>query len=495
MLVETDTLPERYDLIFFGGTGDLTWRKLMPGLYQAYRHGGLAGTGRVLAVARTEMSTDEYRAWLREKMSGLKWDEAFDEQAYEEFAANVEYQFGDLQDESTHRRVADWVGGGQAEAVVVYLATSPTLFETIARLVAQAGLNDPRVRIVLEKPLGRDLASATRINEAVREHFAEYQIFRIDHYLGKQSVQNLAALRFGNTLFEPLWRRDWIESVQITLAEDLGVEGRGGYYDQSGALRDMVQNHLLQLLCMVAMEPPTSSRADDVRDEKLKVLRSLKPYQPNDVARYVVRGQYREGSVGGKVVPGYLQEHGVPTDSHCETFVALRCEIENWRWAGVPFYLRTGKRLAERRAEIVVNFRPLPHTIFEGAGNRYSNRLVISLQPEDTISLHLMAKASNRARAEQGRLSPVALDLDFRETFGTQTIEGYERLLRKLIAGRLDLFVRLDEQLAAWRWVMPILETWQQYPDPPRPYNAGTWGPSASATMLAREQALWPEEL
>ncbi|MEZ5650080.1 MAG: glucose-6-phosphate dehydrogenase [Burkholderiaceae bacterium] len=495
MLDETDHLPERYDLIFFGGTGDLTWRKLMPGLYQAYRHGALRGTCRVLGVARTEMTDEGYREWLREKLRTLSWDEPFDEQVFTEFASFIQYHAGNLNDEAVHQAVASWVSAGDAEAIVVYLATSPTLFETIARQVANAGLNDPRVRIVLEKPLGRDLDSAAKINDAVREHFLEHQIFRIDHYLGKQSVQNLVALRFGNTLFEPLWRRDWIESVQITLAEDLGVEGRGGYYDQSGALRDMVQNHLLQLLCMVAMEPPTSSRADDLRDEKLKVLRSLKPYQPSDVARYVVRGQYREGSVRGKVVPGYLEEHGVPPDSHTETFVALRCEIENWRWAGVPFYLRTGKRMAARCAEIVINFRPLPHAIFEGASNRYSNRLVISLQPEDTISLHLMAKASNRARAEQGRLAPVALDLDFRETFGAQMIEGYERLLRKLIAGRLDLFVRLDEQLAAWRWVMPILDTWALYPDPPRPYNAGTWGPSASATMLAREQALWPEEL
>ncbi len=492
---EADQIPERYDLIFFGGTGDLTWRKLMPGLYQAFRHGGLPGTGRVLAVARSEMDDDGYRAWLREKMTASQWDEPFDAQVFEAFAARIQYLAGDLAEADTHARVARWVAGGDAQAVVLYLATAPSLFEIIARRVAEAGLNDERVRIVLEKPLGRNLDGATRINATVREHFAEHQIFRIDHYLGKQSVQNLMALRFGNTLFEPLWRREWIDSVQITLAEDLGVEGRGGYYDQSGALRDMVQNHLLQLLCMVAMEPPVSNRADDIRDEKLKVLRALRPYQPTDVSRFVVRGQYREGSVRGKVVPGYLEEEGVPRDSHTETFVALRCEIENWRWAGIPFYLRTGKRLGARCAQIVVNFRPLPHSIFEGAANRYSNRLVISLQPEDTISLHLMAKASNRARAEQGRLAPVALDLDFRETFGAQTIEGYERLLRKLIAGRLDLFVRLDEQLAAWEWVMPILDTWAQYPDPPRPYNAGTWGPSASATMLAREQALWPEEI
>ncbi|MEZ5740756.1 MAG: glucose-6-phosphate dehydrogenase [Burkholderiaceae bacterium] len=480
---------------FFGGTGDLCWRKLMPALYQAFRHGALPGGYRVLAVARSEHDAASYRQWLRGQFDALHWDEGFDEAVYEAFSGHIDYLGADLADSATYAAVAAWVAQTDAQAVVLYLATAPSLFETASRGLAAAGLNDSRARLVLEKPLGRDLASATRINAAVLEDFAESQIYRIDHYLGKQSVQNLMALRFGNAFFEPIWRREFIESVQITLAEDLGVEQRGGYYDTSGALRDMVQNHLLQLLCMVAMEPPVSSHADDIRDEKLKVLRSLKPFGPGDVARHVVRGQYREGNIGGKVVPGYLAEKGVPANSPTETFVALRCELDGWRWAGVPFYLRTGKRLAARCAEISVNFRDVPHAIFERPPGRLHNRIVISLQPKDTIEMHLLAKASNRDRAEQGRLAPAVLDLDFRETFGAQSIEGYERLLRKLIAGRLDLFVRLDEQLAAWRWVMPILESWQADSTGPRPYNAGTWGPTAAGALLARDNTVWPEDV
>ncbi len=485
-----------FDIVFFGGTGDLTWRKLMPALFQAHRHGALPANGRVLAAARTELDDAGYRRWLLDHFRLLDWDEPFDDAEFDDFARMIVYRSVDLTGQGSYQALATWVAQGKADAIVIYLATAPDLFKRIAKGVAAVGLNDPRVRLVLEKPLGRNLESAREINASVREDFAEHQIFRIDHYLGKQSVQNLMALRFGNYMFEPLWRRDSIESVQITLAEDLGVEKRGGYYDKSGALRDMVQNHLLQLLCMVAMEAPVTSGADCIRDEKLKVLRSLRRYGPGDVARYVVRGQYTAGTVGGRNVPGYLQEEGVPADSTTETFVALRAEIDNWRWAGVPFFLRTGKRLGDRGAQIVVNFRKVPHTIFEPpTGAAANNRLIIRLQPEDSIEMHLLAKASNRAKAEQGRLAPVRLDLDFRETFGTETIEAYERLLRKLIAGRLDLFVRLDEQLAAWEWVMPIIESWEQEASPPRPYRSGTWGPGAASALTARDGTVWPEEL
>jgi len=484
-----------YDIVFFGATGDLTWRKLMPALFEAFRHGGAPQGGRILGVAREARDTDGYRELLWERFQGLGWDTRPDRAEFDRFAQTIEYQRFDITDRNSFSTLAAWIGQRDADAVVMYLATAPNLFVQACEGLAAVGLNESRVRVVLEKPLGHDLASAREINDAVRRLFTERQIFRIDHYLGKQSVQNLMALRFGNALFEPLWRREAIADVQITIAEDLGVEGRGGYYERSGALRDMMQNHLLQLLCIVAMEPPASNDADSIRDEKLKVLRCLKRFNPGTVSANVVRGQYRAGVAGGVAVPGYLEEPGVDPDSHTETFVAVRTEIENWRWAGVPFLLRTGKRLGTRGAEIVINFRPVPHPIFEGTEAPARNRLVISLQPDDTIELHLLAKASNRAKAEQGRLVPVKLDLDFRQTFGTQTIEAYERLLRKVIAGRLDLFVRFDEQMAAWEWVAPILDAWAQDPTPPRPYSAGSWGPPGASALAARDGSNWPEEL
>ena len=484
-----------YDIVFFGATGDLTWRKLMPALFEAFRHGGAAQGGRILGLAREVRDTASYRELLWERFQGLTWETLPDRSDFDRFAQTIEYQRFDIANPDCFSSLAAWVGQRDADAVVMYLATAPSLFVQACKGLAAVGLNEARVRVVLEKPLGHDLASAREINDALRQLFSERQIFRIDHYLGKQSVQNLMALRFGNAIFEPLWRREAIADVQITIAEDLGVEGRGGYYERSGALRDMMQNHLLQLLCIVAMEPPASSDADSIRDEKLKVLRCLKRFDPTTISTHVVRGQYRAGVAAGVAVPGYLDEPGVDPDSHTETFVAVRTEIENWRWAGVPFLLRTGKRLGTRGAEIVINFRPVPHPIFEGTEAPARNRLVISLQPDDTIEMHLLAKASNRAKAEQGRLVPVKLDLDFRQTFGTQTIEAYERLLRKVIAGRLDLFVRFDEQMAAWEWVAPILDAWAQDPTPPRPYAAGTWGPPAASALASRDGSSWPEEI
>jgi glucose-6-phosphate 1-dehydrogenase len=346
--------------------------------------------------------------------------------------------------------------------------------------------------VVLEKPLGHDLASAQDINRVVRSVFSETQAFRIDHYLGKPSVQNLMALRFGNTLFEPLWRRECIANIQITLAESLGVGTRGDFYDRTGTLRDMVQNHALQLLSMVAMEPPSRYDADAIRDEKLKVLRSLKPFTDDSVARDVVRGQYRAGNAAGKPVVGYLDEIRVPPDSRCETFVALRTEVQNWRWAGVPFYLRTGKRLPARDAQIVVNFRPTPHSIFPGI-NR-PNKLVIKLQPEDGLELHLLAA---KGTSQNEALSAVSLDLDFDKAFPETRVGAYERLLLEAIAGRLNLFVRSDEQEQAWSWVEPILQAWSRdnaAGGVPRPYAAGTWGPAAASALVARDGFAWSEE-
>ena len=478
-----------FDLVFFGGTGDLTWRKLMPALFQAFRHGKLPPGGRILAVARDERSDADYRSFIRERFVEVESAKRPSDDEFARFAELLHYRRMDLSQPAHYAGLKTWLDERNADTVVLYLATAPYLFPVVCAQLGVAGLNGPNVRVVLEKPLGHDLASAQEINRVVRAAFAETQAFRIDHYLGKPAVQNLMALRFGNALFEPLWRRESIANIQITLAEGLGVGTRGDYYDKTGALRDMVQNHALQLLTMIAMEPPSTNDADAIRDEKLKVLRSLKPFTAESVMRDVVRGQYKAGTIDGKPVPGYLDEVKVPAGSHCETFVALRTEVQNWRWAGVPFYLRTGKRLAGRTSQIVVNFRGVPHPIFPGSAR--ANKLVIKLQPEDGLELHLLA-AKGSAQGEL--LAPVSLDLDFDKAFASERVGAYERLLMDAIAGRLNLFVRSDEQEQAWRWVEPILHAWAADPNGPRTYSAGTWGPPAASAMVARDGCTWDEE-
>ena len=478
-----------FDLVFFGGTGDLTWRKLMPALFQAFRHGKLPPGGRILAVARDERSDEEYRQFIKERFVEVEKAKRPSDDEFARFAALLHYRRMDLSQPEHYAGLKDWIDVRGADTVVMYLATAPYLFPVICEQLGAAGLNGPSVRVVLEKPLGHDLASAEAINRVVRSVFAESQAFRIDHYLGKPSVQNLMALRFGNALFEPLWRRESIANIQITLAEGLGVGTRGDFYDQTGALRDMVQNHALQLLTMIAMEPPSTNDADAIRDEKLKVLKSLKPFTAASVARDVVRGQYRAGTIAGQQVQGYLEEQKVPAGSTTETFVALRTEVQNWRWAGVPFYLRTGKRLGSRNAQIVVNFREVPHPIFPGSSR--ANKLVINLQPDDGLELHLLA-AKGSGQGEL--LAPVKLDLDFDKAFPTERVGAYERLLLDAIAGKLNLFVRSDEQEQAWRWVEPILHAWAADPAGPRPYAAGSWGPPAASAMVARDGCTWDEE-
>lgn len=478
-----------FDLVFFGGTGDLTWRKLMPALFQAFRHGKLPEGGRLLAVARDERSDAEYRAFIQERFAEVEASKRPSDEEFARFAEMLHYRRMDLSQPEHYAGLRQWVDARGADTVVLFLATSPHLFPQICAQLGAVGLNGPKVRVVLEKPLGHDLKSAQEINRVVRESFSESQALRIDHYLGKPAVQNLIALRFGNALFEPLWRRESIANIQITLAESLGVGTRGDFYNRTGALRDMVQNHALQLLTMIAMEPPSTSDADAIRDEKLKVLKSLKPFTPESVGREVVRGQYRAGNAGGQAVPGYLDEYKVPPDSRCETFVALRTEVQNWRWAGVPFYLRTGKRLAARDAQIVVNFRDVPHPIFPGT--RQANKLVIKLQPEDGLELHLLAA---KGSGNNELLSPVSLDLDFDKAFPSARVGAYERLLLDAIAGRLNLFVRSDEQEQAWRWVEPVLQAWANDPSAPRPYAAGSWGPAAASALVARDGCAWAEE-
>ena len=478
-----------FDLVLFGGTGDLTWRKLMPALFQAYRHGKLPSGGRILAVARDERSDAEYRAFIHERFADVDPGKRPNDDEFAAFADLLHYRRMDLSKPEHYAGLKQLLDERAADTVVLFLATSPHLFPQICEQLGKVGLNGPNVRVVLEKPLGHDLASAQQINRVVRSAFREEQALRIDHYLGKPAVQNLMALRFGNALFEPLWRRESIANIQITLAEGLGVGTRGDFYDRTGALRDMVQNHALQLLTMIAMEPPSTSDADAIRDEKLKVLRSLKPFTPESVARDVVRGQYRAGTVDGKRVPAYVEEGKVPANSGCETFVALRTEVQNWRWAGVPFYLRTGKRLAEREAHIVVNFRDVPHPIFPGT--RAANKLVINLQPEDGLELHLLAA---KGTGQHENLSPVSLDLDFDKAFAENRVGAYERLLLDVIAGRLNLFVRSDEQEQAWRWVEPVLHAWANDSVGPRPYVSGSWGPAAASALVARDGCAWAEE-
>ncbi|NDZ15054.1 glucose-6-phosphate dehydrogenase [Variovorax sp. WS11] len=488
-----------FDLVLFGGTGDLAWRKLMPALFQAFRHGSLPEDGRIIGVARDELSDDGYRELIQSRFAAVEGAKRPSPEEFKKFASMLYYLRMDLSRAQDYAKLADLLKQRDASTVVMYLATAPALFTQVVEQIAAAGLNGPKTRVVLEKPLGHDLASNRAINKAVCKVLAEHQVFRIDHYLGKPSVQNLFAMRFGNALFEPIWRREHIANIEITIAEDLGVEKRGAFYDQTGALRDMVQNHALQLVCAIGMEPPINAHADAIRDEKLKVLRALKPWTAESIGLHAIRGQYAAGTAYGERVQGYRDEPGVDPESRTETFVALRTEIANWRWAGVPLYIRTGKRLASRDAHITVNFKPTPHAIFRAPTNAF-NKLVINLQPRDGLELHMLAQAQDgRHRSGNGpryagpQLAPVQLDLDFDKRFGSERVGAYERLLLDVIDGRLNLFVRSDEQEEAWRWVEPLIDSWAS-DGPPRPYAAGTWGPSASSAMIARDGFAWSEE-
>jgi glucose-6-phosphate 1-dehydrogenase len=484
-----------FDLVFFGGTGDLVWRKLMPALFQAYRHDSLPEGGRIIGVGRDDLTDEQYRQQIQSRFDQVDGDKRPNSEEFARFASLLCYVRMDLSKPESYAALSARLAERETDSVVMYLSTAPSLFTTVCEQLAANGLNTAKTRIVLEKPLGHDLASNRAINKAVGQVFKEQQIFRIDHYLGKPAVQNLFALRFGNALFEPLWRREHIANIQITMSEELGVEKRGGFYETTGALRDMVQNHALQLLCAIAMEPPINAHADAIRDEKLKVLRALKRWTPETLSQHVIRGQYSAGNVLGQAVPAYREEPGVNPTSSTETFVALRTEIANWRWAGVPFYIRTGKRMAAREAHIEVNFRATPHDIFKTPGGQV-NKLLIHLQPKDGLELHLFAQGqSKRGEASGGAtLSPVHLDLDFDKRFGSQRVGAYERLLLDVLDGRLNLFVRSDEQEEAWRWVEPILQHWKNDTIGPRPYAAGTWGPSASSAMIARDGHCWREE-
>ncbi len=482
---------EPFDLVVFGGTGDLANRKLYPALYRRFVAGQFTLPTRIIGIARHAMSREAFQAAVSaalEAQIGAKPEQP----SLSRFLDLVHFIAVDALKEDGWADLAAFLGGEASPRVrAYYLATAPELFGPIAERLQVFGLATPTSRVIVEKPIGKDLVSARHINDAQGVVFQEHQIFRIDHYLGKETVQNLMALRFANALFEPLWNSAHIDHVQITASEALGVEARGAYYDASGALRDMVQNHLLQLLCLIAIEPPNSLSADAVRDEKRKVLAALAPITTDNAAQLTVRGQYRPGAIDGMPVPGYLQECGDP-GSKTETFVAIKASINNWRWASVPFYLRTGKRLAQRVTEIVVTFRHVPFSIFDAqAGHIAPTRLVIRLQPGEGIRLELMIKEPGPGGM---RLKQVPLDMTFAETFPVGAPDAYERLLLDVIRGNATLFMRRDEVEAAWAWIDPIREAWAQSDEAPRPYTAGTWGPSTAVALIERDGRTWAEE-
>ena len=479
-----------FDMLLFGGTGDLVTRKLLPALYRRHAAGQMSEDSRIFALARSALSREQYLLQAERACREFLGTE-FDPASWANFAPRLDYRRLDAGAADDYLPIAALLAGREQTVRVFFYSTASNLFSVISENLAKAGAVTPLSRVVLEKPLGNDVASAGLINQQVGGIFAEGQIYRIDHYLGKEAVQNLMALRFGNALFEPLWRRGLIKHVQITVAEQLGVERRGHFYDATGALRDMVQNHLLQLLCIMAMEPPASSDPDAVRDEKLKVLRALRPLRDRDVLLKTVRGQYKAGVIGGQAVAGYLEETDIAADSTTETFVALKAEIDTWRWAGVPFYLRTGKRLQEQLTELVVTFDQVPHPIFEAAPTAESaNTLVIRLQPDECITLTILAKNPG----EGMRLKPVNLALDLGETFKTRSLDAYERLLMDIVRGNLTLFMRRDELDAAWRWIDPIIAGWRQFDERPKSYIAGSWGPAASSALIGRDGYEWHDE-
>jgi glucose-6-phosphate 1-dehydrogenase len=472
-------------LVIFGATGDLSRRMLLPSLYYLECDGLLPERLRVIGAARATLDDQRFRAIVHETIADRK--ERVDDAEWRRLAARLCYCKVNAEQGSDYDALKKLTG----ERNVYYLSLSPQLYGPACRNLEAAGLATPQSRIVVEKPIGHDLETCRAINACLAHAFSESRVFRIDHYLGKATVQNLVALRFANILFEPLWNRTCIDHVQITVGESIGVEGRWAYYDAYGALRDMVQNHVLQLLCLVAMEPPSKNDPDAVRDEKTKVLRSLRPITRRDAGAKTARGQYAAGAIDGTPVAAYAAEAG-GSESGTETFVAIEAEVENWRWAGVPFYLRTGKRLGSRHTQIVIQFLGVPHSAF-GNGDLIPNRLTITLQPEERISLQLMNKTPGLT-AEGMRLSPLSLDLSLTDAFRSQRRRiAYERLLLDALAGNAILFVRGDEVEAAWEWIDGIERAWQDAETPVEYYAAGSRGPSGADALIAGRGYSWAE--
>ncbi|QDY68792.1 glucose-6-phosphate dehydrogenase [Qingshengfaniella alkalisoli] len=473
---------DTFDLVIFGGTGDLARRKILPGLFRRYRSGQMPEAARIIGVARSDMAADDFRQQIGQALEEFVEEGKRSANDIAGFLAHLDYVRVDAKGTDGWGELK---GKLRDEAVrAFYFSVAPGLFGDIARGLHKHGLAHDETRIVVEKPFGHDLESAKELNAGLAKYFDEHQVYRIDHYLGKETVQNLMAVRFGNILFEPLWNAQFIDHVQITVAETVGVGGRGSYYDKSGAMRDMIQNHLMQLLCLIAMEPPSKFDPDAVRDEKLKVIRALEPVAKNDV----VRGQY----VGNDAVADYIDDVENP-DSATESFIALKLHLANWRWAGTPFYVRTGKRLRARMSEIVIRFKETPHSIFGADSGSKANELAIRLQPNEGMDLRVTIKEPGPGGM---RLVDVPLDMTFAEALGPEASEvpdAYERLIMDVIRGNQTLFMRGDEVEAAWAWADPVIAAWEDNNDKPRAYDAGSSGPEDSLALLHRDGRRWRE--
>lgn len=488
--------PAPFTLVIFGASGDLTRRKLVPAVYSLFREGLLPEAFRVVGFARSEVSDAAFRKQLRQGVDAHARADLDDD--WDDFAARLSYHQGSYDDPDRYVALRERLDR-LAEAMdaprrcVFYLATPPPVFETAAAHLDAAGLaaeGDGWARLIIEKPFGRDLASAQALNASLRKHFAEHQVFRIDHYLGKETVQNLLVLRFANALFEPIWNQKYVDHVQITVAETVGVERRGGYYDRAGALRDMVQNHMMHLLCLVGMEAPNSLDGKAVRDDKVKVLKALRPMTVTCVHEGVVRAQYTAGEAGGRTLTDYRAEEGVAPDSTTETFVAIKTFIDNWRWAGVPFYLRTGKAMPAKVTEIGIHFKPVPHVLFNAPpfGPMEPNILALRIQPNEGISLQFQVKVPGAGV----RIQPYEMDFGYAESFGAEPPEAYERLLLDAALGDATLFTRSDEVEAAWAFLQPILDGCAESPPRELPtYPAGSWGPAEADELIEADGRRW----
>ena len=474
-----------FDLVIFGGTGDLARRKILPGLFRRYCAGQMPADARVIGAARSEITRDSYREMVAEAIREFGGGPACEDGTLDAFLERLEYVAIDARGEAGWTELqALMAASDRVEAY--YFSVAPSLFGDLAERLQSYGMADDAARIVVEKPFGRDLASARELNRTLAKYFHETQIYRIDHYLGKETVQNLMAVRFGNMLFEPLWNSQYVDHIQITVAETVGVGGRGEYYDKSGAMRDMVQNHLMQLLCLIAMEPPARFDPDAVRDEKLKVIRALEPVEPH----HIVRGQYEAEPGDEENHPDYRTAVGNPR-SRTESFIALKTHLANWRWAGTPFYLRTGKRMVARSSEISVIFKDTPHSIFGEEAGRHRNVLSIRLQPNEGITLGVTIKEPGPGGM---RLIDVPLDMTFADALGPEggeSVDAYERLVMDVIRGNQTLFMRGDEVEAAWGWTDPIIEGWTKRGEAPKPYASHSEGPDASEQMMARDHRKW----